>query len=272
MHKFSVDASKCVSCGLCLKDCLFSILELQDGKPVFSKPELCTGCLHCYAICPEGAIRMDGNDPAKALPLEKIPTSSEVGAFIRQRRSIRQFRQENLEAGAMRGMLEMAWNAPSGVNQHHLQISVIDDIGEMDVFRKYLYGEIGKMKDAGTLDARLLAFLGPSQEDWLKNDVLFRGAPHMVVASCAKNAATGIPDCLIYLSYLEMLASAAGFGTLWCGLVYRLLKALPEAEKRLGIPQDHETGYVMLLGKPAVRYARGLERHGANIHFVRQTT
>lgn len=268
MHKFSVDKDKCVSCGLCVKDCLFSILELENGSPVFTQPEKCIGCLHCYAICPVGAISMDDHDPAKALPMQKIPTSEEVGAFIRQRRSIRQFKQENIGHAEMRGLLEMAWNAPSGVNQHLLQIAVIDDIVEMDAFRKYLYGEIEKIYQAGALDARLLAFMGPNPSEWLKNDVLFRGAPHLVAVASAKNAATGIPDCFIYLSCLEMLACAAGFGTLWCGLVYRLLKAMPQAEKFLGIQDGYETGYVMLLGKPAVHYARGFERGKANIHIV----
>lgn len=269
MHKFKVDPDKCVSCGLCVQDCLFSVLELQNGNPVFALPEKCIGCLHCYAICPQGAISMDDYNPENALPMAEIPTVDSVEAFIRQRRSIRSFKQENIGHDAMRKMLEMAWSAPSGVNQHLLHISVIDDIGQMNAFRKNVYASLVDMRKSGLLnDERLLAFLGPSPEAWLKNDVLFRGAPHMVAVSDAKKASTGHPDCFIYLSYLEMLAYANGFGALWCGLMYRLLPFLPQSLQRLGIPDGYDLGYVMLLGKPAVHYQRGLKRRNPQINFV----
>lgn len=269
MHKFKVDPDKCVSCGLCVQDCLFSVLEMQNGNPVFEQAKKCIGCLHCYAICPQGAISMDDYDPEKALPIAKIPTVENVGAFIRQRRSIRSFKQENIDHNSMRKMLEMAWSAPSGVNQHLLHVSVIDDIAQMEDFRKEVYASLADMKDAGLLtDERLLAFLGPSPDAWLKNDVLFRGAPHMVAVSDAKKASTGHQDCFIYLSYLEMLAYANGFGALWCGLMYRLLPLLPQCLKKLDIPQGYDLGYVMMLGKPAVHYSRGLERRNPQIHYV----
>lgn len=270
MHKFILDSKKCVSCGACARDCLFSVLEMRGGNPVFAHPERCIGCLHCYAVCPAGAISMDGNDPAKAPADAETPSVDSVKAFIRQRRSIRSFKRENIDPATIREMLETAWSAPSGVNQRMLRVSIIDDRSEMDAFRRETYARLAERTASGTSGAeRLVAYLGADQAKWLKNDVIFRGAPHLVVVSCAQKAATGIPDCFIYLSYLEMLACAGGFGTLWCGILYRVLGLAPELAGRLGIPAGHEIGYAMLLGIPAVRYARGLERRGAEIHLVR---
>lgn len=270
MHHFMVDKEKCISCGQCVADCAFGVLEMQDGNPDFAHPERCVGCLHCYAVCPTGSITMDEHDPSKALPKAAIPAPENVEAFIRQRRSIRRFKPENIETPILKKMLETAWSAPSGVNQHRLQISVVADRKEMEDFKKGVYDSLKAMKEAGKLENDYLAAtLGPDTDSWPKNDALFRHAPHMVVASSAPDAATGIPDSFIYLSYLEMLACSMGFGTLWCGLAFGILNNMPEAAKQLGIPADHKIGYVMLLGIPAVHYARGVERHNANIHIVK---
>lgn len=269
MHNFRMDKEKCVSCGLCAADCLFSVLKMKDGHPDFANPEHCIGCLHCYAICPAGAISMDEYDPAKALPQGKIPEPERVEAFIRQRRSTRSFKEENIDPAVLQNMLETAWSAPSGVNQHRLLISAINDRKKMDAFRELVYDGLREMKRKGQFaDEHLQAYLGSNPDAWLQNDVIFRHAPHLVVASYAPDAATGIPDCLIYLSYLEFLACSKGFGTLWCGLGLGVLNHLPEATRHLGIPADYKPGYVMLLGISSVHYARGIMRHDARIRLV----
>lgn len=267
MHTFKLDRDKCISCGLCVSDCAFSVLKMQDGNPVFAHPERCIGCLHCYAICPKGAITLDSYDPLNAPRKEAIPTPDNVTAFIRQRRSIRHFKPDNIDPSSLKAILDTAWSAPSGINQHKLQVSVIANRNDMDSFRKGVYECLKEMKQAGKITNNyLLATLGPDTDKWLENDTLFRHAPHMVVVSSAPDAGTGIPDSFIYLSYLEMLACSMGYGTLWCGLAFGVLNNMPDAVKQLGIPADHKLGYVMLLGIPSVHYARGVARQNANIH------
>lgn len=270
MHTFSVNPDKCISCGQCVADCLASVLEMRDGNPLFAKPESCIGCLHCFAICPVGAISMDGYEPDQEPPMEDIPAAKSVDAFIRQRRSIRSFQQENIDPGTIRNMLELAWSAPSGVNQHLLQISVIDDMAAMDKFRREVYGHLRDLVASGKFNNEyLLKSLGSSPDNWLKEDKVLRGAPHMVAVSYAKNAATGSQDAIIYLSYLEFLARSMGFATLWCGFMYLLMRFMPELKTPLGIPDDYEFGYPMLLGKTDIHYSRGFERRGAKIYVVR---
>lgn len=270
MHKFHVDPDKCISCGACVRDCLFAVLEMRDRNPFFAKPDSCIGCLHCYAVCPMGAISMDGHNTENALPMKPIPTTENMEAFIRQRRSIRSYKKENIGKDTIQNLLEMAWNAPSGENDHLLQISVIDEIAEMDAFRKEVYDLLWDFSKSGKFTNKIiLDYLGPSRDAWLDEDKLFRGAPHLLMVSYAKNGATGMQDADIYLSYLEILAWTQGLGTLWSGFLYYIFKSIPELEKRLGMPDGYELGYVMVMGKPAVQYQRGFERGNANIHIVR---
>ena len=100
-------------------------------------------------------------------------------------------------------------------------------------------------------------------------DVLFRGAPHLLVVSAPKHVPSPMPDCMIALSYFELFAQANGVGTVWDGLAkWAIADLLPESRARLGIPEDHQVGYAMVFGKPAVQYARTVQHAPALIHRV----
>lgn len=46
---------KCTGCGLCVKNCPISAIEMINGCPKWTKPE-CEHCLGCYHRCPVQAI------------------------------------------------------------------------------------------------------------------------------------------------------------------------------------------------------------------------
>ena len=44
---FKVDSEKCLHCGLCVRDCAFKVLSLNnDGLPTMAHPEKCMRCQH----------------------------------------------------------------------------------------------------------------------------------------------------------------------------------------------------------------------------------
>ena len=51
----TVDATKCVSCGICADICQMENITIVDGKPTFGTN--CASCLGCFHWCPESAIR-----------------------------------------------------------------------------------------------------------------------------------------------------------------------------------------------------------------------
>lgn len=50
----TVDADKCVGCGICAEVCQMENIKLVDGKPEFGNN--CASCLGCFHWCPQSAI------------------------------------------------------------------------------------------------------------------------------------------------------------------------------------------------------------------------
>ena len=53
-EKMTVDATKCVGCGICADICQMENITLVDGKPSFGNS--CANCLGCVHWCPQSAI------------------------------------------------------------------------------------------------------------------------------------------------------------------------------------------------------------------------
>jgi len=113
-------------------------------------------------------------------------------------------------------------------------------------------------------------YLGAAVKGWQEEgrDIIFRGAPHLLVSSAPKTAPCPVQDTHIALTTFQLLAHARGVGTLWDGLFMMALALLPELSGRLGIPADHHVGYAMLFGEPAVEYHRTVQRGPALLNIV----
>jgi ferredoxin len=57
LFKLETDESKCTRCGLCVKECPVQNILLTDLPLHLGK---CEFCMHCGAVCPNGAIRIKG--------------------------------------------------------------------------------------------------------------------------------------------------------------------------------------------------------------------
>ena len=51
-----IDLSKCDGCGVCVERCPSAATGLVNAKLVIVRPEDCTYCADCEALCPTGAI------------------------------------------------------------------------------------------------------------------------------------------------------------------------------------------------------------------------
>ena len=108
-----IDESKCLKCHACVRDCVVHVL-LQDEKGFPAvRPEderFCLNCQHCLAVCPTGAVECHGVSAEACAPNGKLPSSREMLNLLAQRRSIRQYRDENVSDDKIDAMLaSLAW-------------------------------------------------------------------------------------------------------------------------------------------------------------------
>ena len=270
MIHFEVDEEKCTRCGLCAKDCPVNIISMKTGFPVIpSEHEIrCYKCQHCLAICPTGAVSILGLQPEDSLPLSgSFPAAEQMATLIKGRRSVRHFYNENLDPEQIQDLLEVAWHAPTGVNSRQVRFTVIDDGEALARFRDEAYEGLARLVREKKLPEQR-AYFAEFLRMWRETgqDVLFRGAPHLVVATAPRSVASPLPDSLIALAYFELYAQTRGIGTVWNGLARSTIEELvPRLRKRLGIPEDHQFGYCMSFGRPAVSYVRTAQHGPARI-------
>ncbi len=270
MLQFEINAERCIRCGLCAEDCPARIITMVDGFPALPRESesACIRCQHCLAVCPTGAVSIFGLSPDESRALAgHYPASKQLETLIKGRRSVRRYRDENLDPALVQRLLEVAWHAPTGVNGRQVRFTVIDDRERLAAFRRETYAALADLARTGGLPEEK-AFFAEFVRLWEERgtDVLFRGAPHLLVASAPRTCPTPLPDCLIALTYFELYAQCQGVGTVWDGLAKRAIDELaPALREHLGIPADHLLGYVMVFGPPAVTYRRTVQHGEAQI-------
>lgn len=272
MLSFTIDENKCTRCNECVMDCPVNIIAMDKGYPsVAAKKEgFCLKCQHCLAICPTGALSILGKNPEESISLPgNLPDPNKLEALLKGRRSVRRYEDENLAPALLHRLLEVASHAPSGVNARKVHFTVVDDREVMARLRQEMKETLVHLKENGQLKGG--DYFKEYVQKWEQtgNDTILRGAPHLVVASAPRDCPTPEVDCLIALSYFEIFAQSLGVGTVWNGLFTWILKEiLPEFREKLGIPEDHQIGYTIAFGKPAVKYQRTVQHPAASVSRV----
>ena len=260
MKKFLANPQRCVRCGACAKDCPSRIITHADKSKPPTVPEGaeagCMHCQHCIAVCPKAAVSVDGVSAEASLSLSgALPTEAQMRLLARGRRTVRQYRAEDVDRALLKRLLDDLAYAPTGRNTRALEIRVIDSAEVMARFREKMLDAC--RRNSGGADSLAKRAL----QAWeAGSDLILRGAPHALAVFAPTSAACPQEDVVIALSYFELLAQSAGLGTTWCGLLKWLMETEPELKRAFGIPETGVHYYTMLFGAPDVRYARTVQR------------
>ena len=262
---FTVSPDKCMQCGMCMRDCPRGIISQTGDLPEVlpARASECLRCQHCLAVCPTGAVSVLGLQPEKSLELapEKLPSAQQMHTLLRSRRSVRQYQEKNVPREEIDALLATLAYAPSGCNDRDLHFVVVDDRAVMQSLLKTIAEALEQREQGGEPLPEFLrtAFTAYRQHGV---DVIFRGAPHLLIAWAGARATCPKEDIDLSLAYFELLAHCSGLGTVWCGFLKFIVDTMPELRSCLDLGPDAPF-YAMLFGYPSMRYARAVQYDGA---------
>ncbi len=259
MALFSIAEKRCKGCGLCVAACPASLVRQagagQRPTPLAGREAHCIRCGHCVTACPSGAFVHSLLAPEDFEPIRRqdLPSFAAVSHLLKARRSCRTYDPAPVTREEILRVLETVRYAPTGHNARQVGYVVVDGPERMAVVREAVLDWMRLEVAAATPRAADLHLAGAVKAAGRGKDVVFRGAPHVVVAYVPDKGITPVLDAAIAASWLEIAAVAAGLGACWCGYLIFALASHPPVGELLGIPQGFRGHSAILLGRPSTR-------------------
>ena len=288
-----IDETACKQCGQCAGICPAEVLSLEDGRVRVrdDSPFGCIGCGHCMMVCPQGsiAVRGRGISPEDLLalpPAEEKATADALAALMQARRSVRRFKDDELDPKLLDRIVEMAASGPMGIPPWDVGCVIVsgrervrelaDQIikgyeGFLKFFKPWVLAVMRPFVHRTTYE-QFRYFIRPLAETYVGcrrkgRDVLFYDAPAVIVFHHSPYADAA--DATIACTYAMLAAESLGLGTTIIGGAAPVLKRNKVLCKSLGVPGGNTPAIALILGYPAVSFRRAVRRRFACMSTVR---
>jgi nitroreductase len=159
---------------------------------------------------------------------------------IKERRSIRKYEDKPVPKEVVDELLSAAMMSPSAMNRQPWEFIVVTD-------RKM----IRELSDRVKKQAGIIGYAAKYAERFTsREDLIFYGAPLVVIVTAPKNYEWAGLDCGILAQTMFLAAYSLGLGSCFIGFA-RMLNKDAEAFKMLGIPADREILAPLIFGYAA---------------------
>jgi len=287
-----IDGKICTQCGLCAKICPEEVLRIEDGRVRASEGIFlgCIACGHCMMTCPEGAVTVTGRgiSPQDLLPLPKSyerADADQLEALMLSRRSVRRFKDKEVDPRLIERVIGMASTAPMGIPPWDVGCvnvlgrkevrSIADEIikgyeGYLRIFRPWmpalLRPFIGRVKYEF-----FSGFVRPLAQTYVSErrkgrDKLFYDAPALLIFHHSPYADP--QDAVIACTYAMLAAESLGLGTTIIGGAPPILQRNKPLCRRLGIPDANKPAVALIIGHPASGFRRTLRRRFTHVNTL----
>jgi nitroreductase/NAD-dependent dihydropyrimidine dehydrogenase PreA subunit len=285
-----VDRSACNECGDCAEACPAGVLESR-AEGIVVHPEVgfgCIACAHCMMVCPNDAISVSGRrlDPGQLVPLprpEARAGATALRALMLARRSVRRFAPDPVEREVLERVLAAAATAPMGVPPWDVGVVVLhgrERVRELSAAVVRGYRQLLRFADNApargllrllsrrTSFEQMAGFILPLGREIVRRwdegrDHVLYDAPATLVFHSSAYADQA--DAVIPCTYAMLAAEAEGLGSTMIGCVAPVIARDKRLLAKLGLPPGHLPRIVLILGKPAVRFVKAIERPLASI-------
>lgn len=280
----AVDNAACTACGLCVEICPAEALKMEKGRPQVNpdSPFGCIACGHCMMACPEEGIRVAGRgvSPADLHPLpsrEEMASAEALAALMAGRRSVRHFTAQEVTPEALERIVAMASSAPMGIPPWDVGVTIVSGSekvqnlageivkgyeGLLKIFRPWLLTALRPFFGRTTYE-RFRSFIIPLAEIYVNGrrqgrDLLFYDAPAVLIFSHSPYA--DAVDASIACTYAMLAAESMGLGTTMIGGAPPIIQRNRKLAASLAIPAGNIPSLALIVGHPAVSFARGISR------------
>jgi nitroreductase len=268
-------------------------LDINDKKDVFFIKErisACVKCAQCMAVCSTKSVQINDfsyDDDFLDIPLEKIEYSTFLN-FLKQRRSIRNFKNKEISDEILQKIIDAVEFAPYGSAHDAVHFTIVRDKTKLSKALPFM-SEFYNDKIVKWLENPMMKFIikqkkGLETYNTMKNhlypvakignynieygDRITRGAPVLIIFHAEKGAEEHTKNSLIYATYAMMAAFSLGIGATFNGLVPSAINKMSELKQIFEIPENHEATISLMLGYPKYQYKRTVKRTKTNVKFI----
>ncbi len=280
-----IDQSNCKHCGQCAAICPADVLELDEDRIRIRQdsPFGCIACGHCMMTCATGSITVQGRGLAPEdvcdLPTQQeCASAAALAALMRSRRSVRHFKDQELDAALLTQIVEMAESAPMGIPPWDVGCVVVrgrDAVQELAGELVKIYQGFLKVFRPWVLSL-MRPVLGEEKHDQYRNfihplarsyveahragkDKLFYSAPAVLIFYHSPYADAA--DAAIACTYAMLAAESLGLGNTIIGGAPPVLQRNKSLCQRLGIPAGCAPSFALIVGHPATHFRHAVRRH-----------
>ncbi len=259
----TINKEICTGCGLCVDDCFTSDIELSDGTAQ-SKGKFCIECGHCFAICPENAITLEG---FPTLDIVEVDDNNRGNPDVllhrmKTRRSIRSFTDEHVSSSDLQKILDMGKYSPKAGNIQNVSYVVIEE--NIPYVRKLAVESLYGISDL-TEEQKKIQNMTYYAEKWKKMyenlnvpdapDLLFCNAPLVIVIFSPSDI-----NACIAAAHMESMVYTLGLGMFYSGFMTRAVNASPALKKYFAVDESSTARASLVIGHPAVHYRRSVPK------------
>jgi nitroreductase len=231
-----------------------SIIEPADDntlpKVTDAKAVMCIQCGHCESFCPTQALLLNVRPDEKVLlqPGSGSLSEKDLEIYLKKRRSVRHYTHDPVIKETIIRILDIARYAASGSNGQPVEWIVVLDQKKV---QKIAGLTVDWMKTLLNTSHPMSGYVPMFISAWESgNDVICRGAPHLLFAHIPEAHPHTSVDAIIALTHFDIAAPAFGIGTCWAGFVAAASREYPPLKEALNIPAGRSISYAMMFGRP----------------------
>jgi ferredoxin/nitroreductase len=287
-----IDESTCTQCGRCAGICAGEVLAFENGhvRVCDDSPFGCIACGHCMMVCPNGSITVTGRgiSPEDLRPLpphESRATADQLTALMQSRRSVRRFKDRDVEPEVLNRIVGIAASGPMGIPPWDVGCVIVrghDKVQELaaeitkgyeqllKILKPWLLAGMRPFIRQATYE-QFHTFILPLAKSYVEGrragrDLLFYDAPAVLIFHHSPYAEA--TDAAIACTYAMLAAESLGLGNTMIGGAPPILQRNKSLCGRLGIPAGNTPSISLIVGYPATHFRQSVHRRFSHVNTI----